>query len=380
VGLEDALRVGLNLIFLGERAGGAGRYARQLPGALLSADPSLELYVYVSRDLPAELRRQPWSQDVRWVRCPVGLRDQRSHLVFQFTALPALAAAHRLDVLHSLANLGPAITPRVASVVSLLDVIWMRPPEDWGGTPRGQRSLRRFVTHDVRHAERIFAISEAAAQDITRLFDLPRQRISVTPLGVDPPRVAPPSEATVRSELGLADARVLLSVAQKQPYKNLQLLIAALPELDRDVVLVLPGAPTPHENELRALARELGVSGQVRFLDWLSEEQLEGLYAISSAVVLPSLIEGFGLPAIEAMQRGAPLACSTAPALVEVVGDAALTFDPHSQEEATAAIRRLLEDPDLARRLSRRGPERAARFTWEQTARMSLAGYRSAIA
>ncbi len=376
----EALRVGLNLIFLGERAGGTGRYARELPGALLSADPSLELHLFVSRDLPAELREQPWSQDVSWVRCPIGLRDQRSHLVFQFTVLPLLAAARRLDVLHSLANLGPAIVPRVASVVSLLDVIWARPPEDWGGTLRGQRSLRRFAEHDVSHAERIFAISEAAAHDLTGLFDISRERISVTPLGVDPPSVAPASETLVRSALGLADARVLLSVAQKRPYKNLQRLIRALPDLDSDVMLVLPGAPTPHEDELKALAQELDVAERVRFLGWLSDEQLEGLYAICSAVVLPSLVEGFGLPAIEAMLRGVPLACSTAPALVEVAGDAALSFDPHSQRQATAAIRRLLDDRDLARRLAQRGRERAAQFTWRQTGDTSLAGYRLAIA
>jgi glycosyltransferase involved in cell wall biosynthesis len=378
--MEGALRVGLNLIFLGERAGGAGRYARELPGALLRADPSLELHVFVSRDLPAELRRQSWAGEVRWVHCPVGLRDQRSHLVFQFTVLPMLAAARRLDVLHSLANLGPAVTPRVASVISLLDVIWMRPPQQWGGTLRGQRSLRRFVEHDVRHAARIFAISEAAASDLTSLFGVSRERISVTPLGVDPPSVKPASDSAVRLELQLGGGRVLLSVAQKHPYKNLQRLIRALPDLDEDVVLVLPGSPTPHEDELKALAQELEVADRVYFPGWLSDEQLEGLYAIASAVVLPSLIEGFGLPAIEAMLRGVPLASSNAPALAEVAGDAALIFDPQSQEDATAAIRRLLEDPELARGLALRGRERAARFTWEQTAQSSLEGYLRAIA
>ncbi len=378
--MEAALRVGLNLIFLGERAGGTGRYARELPGALLSADPSVELHLFVSRDVPAELRSQPWSQDVRWVDCPVGLRDQRSHLVFQFTILPLLAAARRLDVLHSLANLGPALTPRVASAISLLDLIWMRPVEDWGGTVRWQRSLARLAKHDVRHANRIFAISQAAAESMTGLLDLPRERIHVTPLAANAPSVQPASEQSVRSELALGDARVLLSVAQKRPYKNLHRLIRALPDLDEDVVLVLPGAPTPHEQELKALAGQLEVAERVRFVEWLSEEQLEGLYAISSAFVLPSQVEGFGLPVIEAMLRGVPVACSRIPALVEVAGDAALTFDPERQEEVTAAIARLLGDRAFAQRLAAGGPARAGEFTWERTGSTTLEGYRQAIA
>ena len=172
---------------------------------------------------------------------------------------------------------------------------------------------------------------------------------------------------------------MLLCVAQKRPYKNLHRLIRALPDIDKDVLLVLPGSPTPYEAELRALANELGVADRVRFPDWLSEEQLEGLYALCSAFVLPSLIEGFGLPVIEAMLRGTPVGCSNIPALTEVAGDAALTFDPERQEEITAAIRQLLEDRALAARLAERGLGRAGEFTWRRTGELSLAGYRRAL-
>src|SRR4029077_4453306 len=124
------LRVGLNFIFLQEASGGVGRYARELPGALLAVEPDTEIHLFISRDAPADLCEEPGAQAGRWGRCPVGLQGQRAHLLFQFSALPILAALRRLDVLHSLANLGPGIAPRLASVVSLLDVIWMRPPQD----------------------------------------------------------------------------------------------------------------------------------------------------------------------------------------------------------------------------------------------------------
>ncbi len=377
---DRPLRVGLNFIFLQTAAGGAGRYARELPGALLAVEPNTEIDVFVSHDVPEDLSDEPWARSVRWIHCPVGLKGERAHLVFQFAALPLLASARRLDILHSLANIGPAIVPRVASVVSLLDVIWMRPPQDWGGSPEGQRSLRRIVEHDVRHADRIFAISQAGADEIVSSLQIPADRVHVTPLGVRAPTALPASESAVRTELDLGDARVVLCVAQKHPYKNLERLIKALPALEEDVVLVLPGFSTSHERELQALANELEIAERVRLPQWLSDGTLAGLYALSSAFVLPSLVEGFGLPVLEAMLRGVPVACSNTSSLPEVAGDAALLFDPCNQEEITGAIRRLLDDRAFAERLAARGRERAASFTWERTGVASLEGYRSAIA
>ncbi|MGH2855115.1 MAG: glycosyltransferase family 4 protein [Solirubrobacteraceae bacterium] len=374
------LRVGLNLIFLGARAGGAGRYARELTGGLLAAEPATEVTVFVSREAPADLRAEPWAQGVRWVTVPVVMHGPPLHVPAEYLALPALAALGGLDVLHSPANTGPAVTPRVASVVSVLDLIWLHRPAEWEASPRVHRTMRRRVGRAVRRADRIFTISHATASDLEATLGLAGERIEVTPLAARPPHAEAAAEGLLRTQLGLADARVLLCVAQKRPYKNLHRLVRALPALDEDVTLVLPGSPTPYEAQLRALAAELGVERRVRFPDWLSEEQLEGLYALSSAFVLPSLIEGFGLPVLEAMLRGVPVACSNAPALTEVAGEAALTFDPERQDEATAAIRRLLDDRGLARELAGRGLQRAQAFTWRRTGELSLAGYRRAIA
>jgi glycosyltransferase involved in cell wall biosynthesis len=393
------LRVGLNLIFLGERAGGAGRYARELPGALLAAEPATEITVFVSREEPADLREQPWAGAVRWVKVPVRMQGPPLHVPAEYLLLPALARALRLDVLHSPANTGPAIAPGVASVVSVLDLIWLHRPEEWEASARVHRTMRRRVQRASKNADRIFAISHAAAEDLRMTLGVARERIDVTPLGVRLPASAvTPSgvaatatdgsasiaaktpEAVLREQLDLGSARVLLCVAQKRPYKNLHRLVRALPVLDEDVVLVLPGAPTPYEAQLRSLAQELGVAARTRFPNWLSEEQLESLYALSSAFVLPSLIEGFGLPVLEAMLRGVPVACSSTSALGEIAGDAALTFDPERQAEIDAALARLLADRAYAHALAQRGREHARTFTWKRTGELSLAGYRRALA
>lgn len=375
------MRVGLNMLFLGERAGGVGRYATELPGALLAAEPDTEVHVFVSRDVPAHLREEPWAQSVRWVTLPVGLEGPPLHVPLQFAALPALALARGLDVLHSPANTGPVITPGLASVVTLHDLIWLHRPAEWEASPRAHRAMRILVGHCVRHADRVLADSAASAADIEITLGVPRERIGVAPLGVRAPSAAvAASEGELRSRLQLEGARVVLCVAQKRPYKNLHRLIRALAEIEEQVVLVLPGSPTAYEAELRALAEELGVRTRVRFLDWLSDDELNGLYALASAFVLPSLIEGFGLPLLEAMARGVPVACSNVSALQEVAGGAALLFDPERQEEVTAAVRRLLEDGALADRLVARGRERVAAYTWKRTGEASLAGYRRAIA
>jgi glycosyltransferase involved in cell wall biosynthesis len=143
---------------------------------------------------------------------------------------------------------------------------------------------------------------------------------------------------------------------------------------------VLPGYPTPHEHELRAHALRLGLGSDVRFLGWVTAEELEGLYAVAAGFVFPSLAEGFGLPVLEAMARGVPVACSGRGALAEVAGDAALLFDPESEPAIAAAVRRLIDDRPEARRLAAAGRRRAERFSWRATASATLASYAHAIA
>jgi glycosyltransferase involved in cell wall biosynthesis len=143
---------------------------------------------------------------------------------------------------------------------------------------------------------------------------------------------------------------------------------------------VIPGYATWHEAELRARADELGVDADVRMPDWLSAAELEGVWRCARAFVFPSLYEGFGLPVLEAMARGVPVACSNASSLPEVAGDAALLFDPRDERAIAAAIETLLAQDGAARaRMVQAGIERARRFTWERTAAATLDSYARAL-
>lgn len=365
------------MIWFGERAGGVGRYARELVGAMLALRPDLRLHLVVSRDVPEDLRAEPWARDVHWEVFPVRLSGPPFHLAAQLVGLPALALARRVALVHGLANVVPVRIPRVRSVVTLHDLIWLHEGTAWGDQ-RAVRAVRRLSLMSARGADRVLAVSRAAAQDFSATIGLDATRIDVAPHGVSNRPVVPQDAAALRLRHKLGDASVILCVAQKRPYKNLGALIRSLPSLP-GAVLVLPGAATEHELQLRELAQRLGVFDRVRFLGWVGDEELDGLYGLAACFALASRIEGFGLPVLEAMRCGVPVACADRGALAEVAGDAALLFDPDDDGAVTAALHTLLHDDVQAAELVRRGRERVRAFTWERTAQLTLASYERAL-
>jgi glycosyltransferase involved in cell wall biosynthesis len=214
--------------------------------------------------------------------------------------------------------------------------------------------------------------------DLRRYLGLPAEAIDVFPLGPGQlPQTAVVQESEIRARYGLGSRPFALSVSSSWPHKNLAGLIdalALLPRAERPLVVV-PGRTTRFGPELQRRAVERNVADEYRPIGWVSPAELEALYAAAACVVFPSLYEGFGLPVLEAMRRGVPVVCSNAGALTEVAGSAALLFDPRSPSEIAVAIRRVLRDPDEACRLRAAGIERAALFTWEETARRTLASY-----
>jgi glycosyltransferase involved in cell wall biosynthesis len=370
------VKVGLNLVFLGAGAGGVGRYAVELARSLAKRD-DIELHVFASRDMPREIREADWLAESRVTTLPVSLGEPPFHVLAQMLAIPSLALARRLDVLHSPANAGPVLVPGLPCVVTMHDLIWLHESADWG-TPADVRAMRRMSVPTVRRATRVLADSEHAASDLVRHLGVRRDRLDVAPLGVRAPDgcvIATP-RAELDARLNLADGPVLLCVAQKRRYKHQAALIravAAHPE--PGLRLVLPGAPTPYEGELRALSASLGCDDRVRFPAWVSDADLEALYARATAFVLASRREGFGLPVLEAMIRGVPVGCSNRASLPEVTGDAALLFDPDDQNAVDIAVSRLLGDPALRADLATRGRKRAMQFTWERTAQATIDSY-----
>jgi glycosyltransferase involved in cell wall biosynthesis len=355
---------------------GLETYARELTSALVEEQPSLRVTAFINREAAAD---PAWGELVPTVTVPVYGRRRAAWVRGEQLLLPKLAQRTGVDVMHSLASTAPA-WGSFARVVTIHDVIYRIHPE-----AHGWRSpvLGALIPLAARRSDRIIAPSDTTRCDLVRLLKLPEEKIDVIPNGIGlPPAAQWSSREELRRRYDLGERPLVLTVSLKRPNKNLLRLLDALvliPEEKRPV-LVLVGHATPYEHELRQHAARLNISADTRFLDWVPNEELEGLYRASTCFVFPSLYEGFGLPVLEAMTRGVPVACSNRGALPEVAGDAALLFDPDQPPSIATAVQKLLTDPAERKRLSGLGRANAARFSWAATARETLATYESTFA
>ncbi len=379
------MRIGVNLLFWEPRSGGMGRYARELLSTMVTVDPSVRITAFHGLEMPVDVRSSPWAQEIDWVELPItvthGPPGNGIHaMAAQWGVMAWQAERRRLNVLHGLANMAPLLTARVATVVTLHDLIWMRFGRSM--TPRDTLAMKLTAIPSVKRATRVIAISQAVRRDLETTIGIDGRRIDVVAHGVSTTDGAPPAdEDAVRSRLALGDRRVVLCVAQKREHKNLTGLVRALARLpERDVALVIPGGSTEYEDEVRRVAEEVGFAERLVLPDWVTEAELEALYRMSVAFALPSFEEGFGLPVLEAMARDVPVACSNTTSLPEVAGNAAELFDPRDPDDIARALGVLLRDPARREELVRRGHGRVAHFTWAQTGRRTLETYRRAVA
>jgi glycosyltransferase involved in cell wall biosynthesis len=373
-------RVGLNLLHLVPReTGGAEIYARRLIPALLDARPSLRLVLFTGREGAPSLRREPWAAGVEVVELPVRSRSRLGRVAGEQTLLARAVRRSGVELLHNVFTTAP-VAPGVPQVTTIHDLIYKRLPQTHAGALA--RGLALLVPLAARRSARVIAVSGATKGDLVEALGVPAAKIDVVYEG--PGMVEqdePASVDEVRSSLGLGDEPLVLTVSAKRPHKNLERLIDAFARVADDrALLLMPGYPTPFEAALTERARAAGVADRVRLAGWLDDRTLDGLYRAAACFVFPSLAEGFGLPVLEAMLRGAPVACSRAGSLPEVAGDAARYFDPLDTGSIAAAISELLGDRALAARLVEAGRARAAGFTWDRCATATLDTYDRVVA
>ena len=374
------MRIALNLVSLvpGE-TGGAETFARGLVPALAREAGPEALTLFVAPELAVELRVAPWAPGARVHTLPVPGRSRIRRTLAEQTLLPLAVHRSGADVLHNLQSTAPVYAGARAVVTTVLDLLYLHHPDTHSRLRR--RGMAVLVPLAVRRSDRIIAISQATKDDLVRSLGTPPGKIDVVHLGPGLVGTAVPTpEAQLRARLGLGTAPILLSPSARRAHKNLDRLLDAFARVPGAPVLVAPGYATGAEPALVARAQRLGVADRVRFTGWLSDEDLEGLYEAATALVFPSLAEGFGLPVLEAMRHGLPVACADRTSLPEITGDAALLFDPESTDAIAEAMRTLLSDATLAARLGEAGRRRAEQFSWERAARETLASYERALA
>jgi glycosyltransferase involved in cell wall biosynthesis len=366
------MHVGLNALHLvPAETGGSELYARRLIEALAQTAPGVRLTVFASKLAVPSLEEEGWPGNVELVGLAFDARSRARRVLAEQTILPRAASRSNVEVLHNLFTTAPTV-PGVRQVTTILDVIYKRFPETHAGVLG--RGLAVLTWAAARRSDRVITISESAKTDIVRFLGVPPDRIAVTYPGPALRSKEPVDEATIRRELELGDAPIVLSVSAKRPHKNLERLFEAFSSIAGEPVLVVPGYSTFYEDTLRASAGE-----RIRFTGWVADELLDGLYRAATCFVFPSLAEGFGLPVLDALVRGTPVACSNTTSLPEVAGDAALYFDPTDTQSIAATLERLLADESLREQLSAAGLEQAQKFSWRRTAERTLTTYETIV-
>jgi glycosyltransferase involved in cell wall biosynthesis len=289
--------------------------------------------------------------------------------------LSRCVARDKPDLLH-VQYTAPLACP-VPVVATIHDVSYIEHPELFRLARRTQ--LLWSVRRTVRMAAKIITVSEFSRSAIARVYGLDPSGIAVVPNAAAPifrPLNAGLARCRVMERFGFG-APYVLTVGDLQPRKNHVGLIRAFADAIRSVPglphhLVITGKETWFAPRIRAAAKDSGVADRIHFTGFVSDEELLHLYNACQLFVLPSFYEGFGLPVLEAMACGCPVACSDVSAIPEVADSAALLFDPHSKPEMVRAILDLIRSPELSKRISKLGQNRALRFSWRKAARKTL--------
>jgi glycosyltransferase involved in cell wall biosynthesis len=378
------MRVALNAWFWNRPDTGSGQYVRRLVEHLALLAPELAVPLLPSGAVA----------DAQAARQETGSRSQAlvrylrpAHKVwFEQVSFPRACRHLPADVAH-VPYWAPPLLPRVPTVVTIHDLIPLLLREYRGGP--AVRAYTALVSAAAQSAALILTDSEASRRDIVANLGLPPERVRAIPLAADR-RFRPepaPEDAAARARYGLP-SRYTLYLGGFDVRKNVEAALAAYtwagPQLGRECPLVLAGhlpqRDTSFAPDPRRQARELGLEPDwARFAGPISEEDKPAIYRGAVVFLFPSRYEGFGLPPLEAMACGTPVIGSHAASVPEVVGDGGLLFDPGDAAGMAGAIIQVAQDRAFRADMSRRARAQAARFSWERTARETLAAYQEAL-
>lgn len=362
------MRAAIDARTLGAPKTGDRTYCLNLLRGMAALRPEGEYLLYTDREtglldsLPRNFERVVLTAPQPWLWTP--------------WSLPWDLRRRAADLLHVQYIIPPSAPCPI--VTTIHDISFRRHPE-W--FPLKHRVLLNLlIPAAARNAAHVITGSEYTRADLIDAYDLPPERVTVTPYAADPiyrPMDREEAQRQVAARFNLRGPFVL-AVGVLQPRKNLPRLIRAFGRVSKEVPhsLALVGKPGWAHEELQRATAASGLGSRLKFTGYVPDADLPVLYNAADLFVYPSLLEGFGFCALEAMACGTPVVTSNVTSLPEVVGDAAITLDPTDEEALGRAIHRALTDAPLRTRLREAGLARAALFSWERTAAETLAVYR----
>ncbi|MGI4789437.1 MAG: glycosyltransferase family 4 protein [Janthinobacterium lividum] len=373
------MRIGIDARTLSGRFTGDRTYWRGLIGGLAAIDTVNEYVLYtrgpVEGELPPGLGPNfIWREIAR----------PASDALWMLLAFPLALKADKIDVAHTQYNI-PLLGSPCPVVTTVHDVSFRVHPDLF--LPKDRWILNTLVPRSMQKAAAIVAVSESTRRDILRFYKtIPKEKVHVILEAAGPQYRIPEggqetARLTANKALELDDKPYLLAVGVLQPRKNLELL------LDAFALLKLGPSPPPHrliiagkrgwldDTDAQMAALPEAVTRDIVLAGYVADADLPTLYGGADALCYPSRYEGFGLPPLEAMACGCPVLCSRSSSLPEVVGDAGILLPADNSHAWAHALERLLSSPTVLARWRERGPERAAQFSWEKTARETLLVY-----
>ncbi|WP_062112139.1 glycosyltransferase family 4 protein [Collimonas pratensis] len=372
------VRVGIDARFITRHPRrGIGNYSLNVVAELVRLSPETEFFLYISAPDHEGILPRAANVTVRQLTTP-------AYPFWEQLALPRAARHDHLDILHCLGNTAPVIMPRgIKLVLSLMDVMFLQTGEFVPKPTNNYQALGRIYRRAVvprctLSADRVITISEYSRRDILDLIpNLDPERVSVTFLSCDAIFKQAVKEQPQNSVTGRSP--YILTLGANDPRKNTLRLVKAYLALwkkhEIDEQLVISGYANWENSEAYRVVKNAGATDRVKFLSFISIEELADLYRNATFFVYPSLYEGFGIPLLEAFSAKCPVLASNTTSIPEVGGDAALYVDPLNQDSIEQAMYQLVHDDKLRQSLADRGYARALEFTWTETARKTLSIY-----
>ena len=370
--------VGIDCRFIQDKYHGIGRYTYGLLTGLCSIDGGHKVIAFVDPSLPNR-------------RFPLHALDRRDKLEIRHISIPlykprelwawyAILRGSRVDVFHSPYFWAPILL-RCPLVITIYDMIFDRYPQYM---PHRRFALIYKISSRMalKRSRCVITVSDATRGDILRFTHTQKSKVAVVPAGVDAafkPVRAEQTRRAVRRRYGLPSSYIL-ALGARRPHKNIDRLGAGFSLIAADVPhsLVLAGTMDERFDDDPAYdSARWKREGRIIEIGHVEEQDLPALYSMADLFVQPSIIEGFGLPVLEAMACGCPVACSNTTSLPEVAGDAAVFFDPLSTREIADTLTHVLSSTDLRQDLVQRGRQRASQFSWERAASSTLEVYRT---
>jgi len=387
------MKIGIDARLYGTKHSGIGRYTAEIIKNLEKLDQKNDYYVFLSHDGMTDY--QPQNPKFKKISADFKVYGWQEQLLFPF-----MLADYQLDLMYFTHFNVPIFYPK-KFIVTIHDLIISHYPQSRATTLnpflyRVKLFFYRWVVQSAaKRAKKIIAVSNYTKNDIVRLLGVKPEKISVIYEGVDlPGRVAPlgaplcgisqgepstgaPDCQKVLQDLGIG-GNFIIYAGSAYPHKNLERLISAFEKINQalpDLLLVLVGKNNYFYERLKSYA-DNSVSAATRkkiiFTDYLTDDRLVCLYQSARAYVFPSLIEGFGLPPLEAQNYGASVISSNKTCLPEILGDSAVYFDPENIQDMADKIISTLNDENLKQRLINQGRENLKKYSWSKAAQEIL--------